>query len=243
MIIGLLMNSHEDDCLEEILAVNTKYVDCFYALDGTVPSDVSEMILFKYGRTSYMHDRDLPHPKYPEKPVCGWRQALLEMAIKDHGPDHWFVLLHGDEMLMFDPIEVIPQYPGADGFVVNLPFYFPKEGEPWDYQRTAIEQLHWRLGPGYPEFRMFKGSEGVHYDPHQSYNTRPIGLTNVVETTLEVRHYLYRSPGVQVDRAHRHLMTGFDPDNYRHILDGHVYWTDEMIAKYQAHPFYAELSS
>lgn len=239
--IGLLMNAHENDILRDTLAASTEHLDAFYVLDGTVPNDESRRICESFANCGgYMTDAQLDQ-RFGEKPVCGWRQAIYEMAVTDHGFDNWFVLLHGDEMLMFDPRDLPAQHPSADGFVCRLPFYFPRDGEPWD-DRPPLEQLHWRLGPGYPEFRMFRGGEHVAYIPNQRFNTQPTGLANVVQTDAEIRHYLYRGPVEQVARAERHVVTEFDLDNYRHVLAGNVYWSDAMIARFRTHPFYAELS-
>jgi hypothetical protein len=239
--IGLLMVAHENDVLREILTVSTEHLDAFYVLDGTVPNDESRRICESFDNCAgYMTDAMLDQ-RFGEKPVCGWRQAIYEMAVEVHGFDNWFVLLHGDEMLMFDPHALPARYPGADGFVCRLPFYFPREGEPWD-DRPPLEQLHWRLGPGYPEFRMFKGGEHVAYAPEQRYNTQPSGLESVVTTADEIRHYLYRGPDEQLARAQRHVVTEFDLDNYRHVLAGAVYWTDSMIAQFRSTQFYPELT-
>lgn len=241
--IGLLLNSHEDDILEATLTANLEHLDCFYVLDGTVPNTDSRRICESFGKCAgYQTDADLPRPPYPVKPVCGYRQAILEAAVADHGFDNWFVVLHGDEVWTFNPRDLPGQHPGVDGFTFQLPFYFPRDGEPWDDEVGPLEQLRWRLGPGYPEFRMFKGGPGVAYDPAQTYNAAPRGLTNTALVPLEIRHYLYRSPAVQQARYERHLVTGFDPANYAHIGEGRVYWDDAMIRKYRAHPFFKVLS-
>jgi len=239
--IGLLMINNEDDILEETLATNAQYVDAFYVLDGTVPNDDSKDICMAHRKCSgYTTDAWLPQ-EYGDKPKDGWRQHLYEQAVADHGYDNWFLLLHGDEVWTFDPRDVADD---AHGYFFLLPFYFPRAGEQWDNSQPPLEQLRWHLSPGYPEFRMFRGGEHVQFDPLQHFDVRPKGLGSIAKVPLRINHYLYRSPDQQRARAQLHQQTGFDPGNYNHIIehDG-VYWTDEMIAAYQAHPagYFTEL--
>lgn len=236
MNIGLLMNSHEDDILPDTLAANCQFVDCFYALDGTVPNDVSQEIIRNNDKCAgYITDAETGYGKYPRD---GWRQKILEMAVADHGADHWFLLLHGDEVWTGLPdLEL-----GHDGYIFQLPFFFPREGEPWDDDLPPLEQLHWHLGPGASEFRMFKGRSDVSYNFDQHACVHPAGLKDVGVSDLPIYHYLYRSPDVQRERALRHEETRFDLSNYQHIVkDDAVYWTDDMIAGSQQHSFYGDL--
>ncbi len=232
--LGLLMISHEDDVLAATLEQNLRYVDEFYVLDGTVPNDESFAICQATGKLGgYLTDAELPRPPFPDRPVCGYRKAIHDAAVADHGPDNWFLILHGDEVWTFDPRDYADD--PHDGFVFNLPFYFPRSGELWDDGVPPLEQLRWHFRPGYPEIRLFRGHAGVGYDAGQQWNAGPRGLTNIGRFPRRIKHYLYRSPAVQRERAARHERTGFDPDNYRHITDGdHVYWDDQRIASYQA---------
>lgn len=89
---------------------------------------------------------------------------------------------------------------------------------------------------------MFRGGRDVAYDPEQHFNVIPNGTNPLGRCDKPIRHYLFRSPDVQRARAKRHLETGFDPGNYRHILEEDaVYWTDERIAEYQRHDCYRDL--
>ncbi len=242
--IGLLMINGEDDILLDTLAANTPLLDAFYVLDGTEPNTVSQRICAWNPKCKgYTQDRELL-PPYPANPVDGYRQHLYEQAVDRYGYDNWFLLLHGDEVWTFDPRDIIEQAPEADGFTFLLPFYFPRAGECWDDNRSPIEQLLWSLGPGFPEFRMFRGNPDVRFDPNQHNNVTPQGLRNRVNMHAEIRHYLYRSPANQRARARRHSRNGFSPDNYRRIIeDDAVYWSDEMIAKVQNDPagFFTDL--
>lgn len=239
--IGLLMVANEDDILETVLKSHADIVDVFYVLDGTVPNDRSRAICEAHPKCGgYLTDNDLPHPPYPEKPVCGYRQAIYEMAVRDHGPDNWFLILHGDEIWTAHPGDVAAT--GHDGYWFLLPFYFPRAGEPWDYSRGPLEQLRWSLGPGFPEFRMFKGAPGVKYQETQTYNTKPSGVDGSGRSSAPILHYLYRSPEAQRARAAQHEASGFDPANYAHITArDEVYWTDEMIARYRAQDYFTDL--
>lgn len=239
--IGLMMINGENDILERVLASHEQVADVFYVLDGTVPNDTSRALCERSPKCGgYITDAELPRPPYPDKPVCGYRQALYEMACADHGPDNWFLILHGDEVWTEHPGTIVN---GADGYWFLLPFYFPRSGEDWDYDVHPLDQLRWNLRPGYPEFRMFKGGTHVRYSCTQSFNTRPAGITGDGHVAAPIKHYLYRSPDAQRARARQHQATGFDPDNYQHIIDHDaVYWTDEMIARHQKSQWFTELA-
>jgi hypothetical protein len=240
--LGLLMVSDENDILAATLEHNLQYVDAFYALDGTVPNTESERICRSFDKCAgYITDAELPRPPFPDRPVCGYRKAIHDMAVADYGPDNWFLILHGDEVWTFDPRDYAND--PHDGFVFNLPFYFPRAGERWDDNLSPLAQLRWHFRPGYPEIRLFRGHDGVGYDPGQQWNAGPQGLKNIGRFPRHIKHYLYRAPAVQRERAERHVRTGFDPDNYRHILDHDaVYWDDARIASTQLKPHFAELA-
>lgn len=240
MFIGLLMIADEDDVLERTLNHNAKFVDKFYVLDGSVDQSRSALICCSHPKFGgYLSDDMLPKPPYPKKPVDGYRQALLDRAYDEHGYDHWFLLLHGDEMWTG-----LPSMPGYDGFIFPLPFYFPREGEPWDDERHPLDQLHWNLSPGWPEFRLFRGGSNVFFDPEQHFNVTPLGLSRITHCPLPIKHYPYRAPRVQRYRAERHRLTGFDPDNYEHIRgEKGVYWTDAMIERRQRSANFTNLAA
>lgn len=239
--IGLLMVSGEDDILERTLQHNARYVDAFYVLDGTEPNDTSRAICEQHPKCAgYLTDTELK-PFYGPKPRDGWRDAIHRAAVREHGPNHWFLLLHGDEVWTRDPSSIVDGF--HDGYVMPLPVFFPRDGETWDPLIHPLDQLRWHLGPGYPEFRMFRGGPNVQYHPEQHFDVRPAGIRNIGYVEAPIRHYLYRSPESQRERAARHTLTGFDPDNYRHITDAdEVYWTDDRIAGLQAKPHFRELA-
>lgn len=230
-VIGLLMVNEENDILERTLEHNSQWLDAFYALDGTDPNETSrEIIEASPLCAGYTHDRDLPRPPFTPEPRCGYRQWLYQQACGDYGPDNWFIVLHADEIWPFHPLEAANDHPGADGLIFPVPFYFPRDGEPWQDDQHPVDQLRWRLGPGWPEFRMFHGNPDVAYDPHQHFNTQPGGLRHVEHDRRQIHHYPYRSPAQQRRRAALHQRTGFDPDNYQHVTDRDaVYWTWDMI--------------
>ncbi len=171
--------------------------------------------------------------------MCGYRQALYKAAVADHGWDHWFLVLHGDEIWTAHPDDIVGD--GRDGYWFLLPFYFPRAGDPWQDDVHPLDQLRWRLGPGFPEFRIFRGGPHVRYEETQSFNTKPTGIVGDGRCDAPILHYLYRSPDVQRERASRERQ--LDIDNYRHIIDrDEVYWTDDMIGRYMAQPHFAMLS-
>lgn len=239
--IGLLMVADEDDILGRTLEINAGYVDCFYVLNGSNDTTRSEDLLTGHEKCwGYWTDNELPEDEYGTLPADGWRGFLYDEAADDHGYDNWFVLLHGDEIWTRDPRYIVA--PRFDGYVFRLPFYFPRAGEPWDYTRHPVDQLSWHLGPGWPEFRMFRGGDHVSYDPYQHFDVKPRGVDRLALCMDRILHYPYRSPEVQRARAARHEQTRFDPDNFQHIVkDDAVYWTDDMIAERRSKPSFADL--
>ncbi len=230
MNVGLLMVREENDILERVLELNDEIFDVLYVLDGTVPNNTSWRICNANPKIEgYWTDADLPRPPYPVGTVCGYRGFIYDQAVADLGWDHWFLELHGDEVWTSPPEDARDAHPDADGFIFHLPFYFPREK--WQDNVHPFDQLTWHMTPGWPEFRMFRGNPDVRFDPNQHFNTQPAGLHNVVTTDfLRIKHYPYRSPKVQRARAAVHQQTGFDPDNYRHVVErDEVYWTAEMI--------------
>ncbi len=224
------MINGENDVLERTVEENARFVDAFYVLDGTSPHEESKATCLGHSKcAAYTRDCDLDGT-YPTKPVDGYRQFIYEQAVADYGVDNWFLLLHGDEVWTEDPLSHIDGR--HDGYIFRLPFYFPRAGETWDYEWHPLDQLQWYLGPGFPEFRMFKGSPDVRFDKSQHWNVTPQGLKSLGMMESPIKHYLYRSPAHQRARASQHERSGFDPDNYRHILErDEVYWSDEKISK------------
>jgi hypothetical protein len=238
MFIGLLLTAGDNDILPDTLAHNTQWCDAIYSLspmgDGAGPivaaADCDSVILYE----EYL-------------PVDFWlpvrdgiRGALLRAARIDYGDDNWYLLLHADEVVEDDPRDLPSIYPDADGFWFRLPVYVPRD--PWDDSKSAIDQMRWRLEPGWPEVRMFKDGPGVMYDPTQHFRTEPAGLRNILEADRDIGHYPYRSPDRQRAKAAQHMRTGFDPDNYRHIIErDEVVWSDEKIAEATQGKWYKRL--
>lgn len=242
MFVGLLMIRDEDDILEEVLATHCRIVDAFYVLDGSEPNERSEAICRSFRRCyGYWRDADLP-ADYGPQPRDGWRQYIYERAAAEHGVDNWFLLLHGDEVWTCDPREVVKEHPDAQGFGFRLPLYFPHVDDGWRDDVPPLEQLRWSLAPGWPEFRMFRGRDDVRYDVRQHSNVAPVGIDKIRMLPQEIRHYPFRAPVHQVERADRHAITNFDPANYDHIrLEGRTLWDDDLISRYRANPNFEEL--
>ena len=235
------MINEENDILERALAHNAPLVDCFYVLDGISNHTRTWTIIREYGCVGYYLDSNMPRPPYPRQPTDGYRQFLLEEAYEDWGHDNWFVLMHGDEVWTADPRSIV-EGRDNDGWVFRLPFFVPLAEDGWDDTVHPLDQLHCSIGPGWPELRMFKGGPNVRYNPAQHFNVTPSGLGSIGYADAEILHYPYRSPAVQRARAAMHLKSGFDPDNYRHILDrDEVLWTPEMIAQRMRRPHCEQL--
>lgn len=242
--IGLLMVADENDILERTLEHNSQWFDAFYVLDGSTDTAESERVCRANPKCwGYRQDKDLPRPPYTERTLCGYRKFIHDMAVIDHGFGHWFMVLHADELWTQDPRD-ITRNTSFDGFVYRLPFFFPRDGEGWEYDIHPIDQLHWNLGPGWPEFRLFRGGPTVAYRPQQEFSACPTGIRKVAVADATISHYPYRSPEVQRSRAALHEVTQFDPDNYQHIVkEDRVFWTDDMIVAHMRKPEFAVLNT
>lgn len=214
MVIGLLMTAHDEDILERTLTHNAALVDCFYALDGGA---AKQIIVKQPNCSAYLSDFQCGEGPARD----GWRQVLHRWAVADHGPEHLFVLLHGDEMWMDAPRDIADDNPGFDGFMLRLPI------------ATVSGDL---IGPGVPEFRMFWGSDDVAYDWQQHFNVQPAGLDNVKLTHGMIAHVPWRSVASQRLRQAHHRDTGFDPDNHDRIYMHEQEIIDHWLGKehYQA---------
>ncbi len=224
VFIGLLVTACDEDIAADVLKRSQAKPDALYVLDG------SHSLAQLPSVNGYWRDKDVPYEGHMR---CGWRQFLYERAVSDFGYDHWFLLLHTDEVWTFDPREVPDRWPSVDGFRFRAASYFPREGEDWDYETPPLDQLKWSLCPGWDEFRMFHGSPDVAYEPTQHFNISPGGLHSSVQTELEIKHYPFRSPESQLRRAKMHKETEYHLDGHQHVLEGHYYWSDEMIAEWQ----------
>lgn len=214
MLIGLLLVNEEDDILEATLARHETIADCFYALDGTADNTFSrDVITGSEACAGYITDDDIDTPV-----VDGMRQHLYELAARDHGYDHWFLLLHADEVWNTHPAHIVEQNPGHDGYILRCPFYIPRHQ--WKYDVHPLDQLVWSFRPGWPELRMFRGGDSVGFTADQHFNVTPAGIDNVKATEYVVRHYPFRSPKQQARRALASFST-----NYR----WEPLWTDAMI--------------
>jgi hypothetical protein len=228
--IGLMLTKDDGDVLHETLPHNLAYLDALYILDGTAPRTNGVP-----STAMYTHEADLPG-EYTGPPCDGWRQFLYEQAVADHGYTNWFLLIHSDELWTTDPRLIVDNQ--HDGYIFQLPFFFPRVGEQWDYFRSPLEQLHWHLGPGWPEFRMFRGSPETQFQRNQHFNVTPSGITNMKACCQPILHFPYRAPESQKHRAN----STFDPDNYAHVRDrSAVYWNDDMIAEQQKRQWFPYL--
>lgn len=235
MFIGLVLVNGENDVLAATLKTHERILDVFYALDGTVPAHTSYAIIRGSEKcVAYFTDAELPRPPYTPDARDGYRQFLLEQAVADHGPENVFLLLHGDEIWQTHPSRILEEHPDADGFGFRLPCLIPRERDGWDDTAHPFDQLRWMLGPGWPEFRMFRGNPDVRFDPEQHFNVTPSGLRNTVMTGHTILHFPYRSPQSQAARA----AVTFDPDNYRET----GLWDDDRIARARCHPYFEQLT-
>lgn len=219
---------NENDILREVLSCHLEYVDAVFVLDGTTDgAELSRSICKSFSRVRYFTEDELPSG-YPRPVRDGCRRFLAERAREEYGFAGWFALLHGDEIFVDSPADIIAACPaGTECMEVRSLLYFLHESQqPFtlDQTRSFREQIKWHSGPGWPEVRLFKNIEGTNYEPARHRSLAPEGISSMYRTNFKIMHFPYREPGGQILRARdRSGVTGFSPDSYRHVLDGKYY--------------------
>ncbi len=228
-VLGIMLIRNENDILMEVLREHVRHCDHIFILDGaTEDPETSRAICKSFPAVSYFLESELP-ALYSRPIRDGARQFLLDQARRAYGENRgWFVLLHGDEIFVDSPQDIISSYdPFADCLAVDSLLYFlHRDQKPfvWDDNKPLAEQIRWYAGPGWPEIRMFRNRTGVGYEPAQHSNLLPRGISSAFKTNFKLKHYPYRSPKSQAARAtDRTQITGFSPGTYRHVLQGHFY--------------------
>jgi hypothetical protein len=221
---------NENDVLAQVLKEHLRLVDHVYILDGTTEgADEARRICQELGGdcVSFYREDELP-AHYPRPIKDGCRQFLVERARADYGCTGWFVLLHGDEIFVDAPADIVAvAKPDVDIIEVeSLLFFLHRSQEPFVFRPgTALaEQICWYSGPGYPEVRLVRNRPDCNYDPGQHSDLVPNGLSGRLRTSFKIRHYPYRAVDQQRRRAEdRTNVTGFSPGTYQHVIAGRYY--------------------
>jgi hypothetical protein len=232
LLTGIMMIRNENDILEEVLSEHIKFCDHIFVLDGTNEDpDKSKEICLSFKNITYFRDEDLP-PGYPRIVRDGCRQFLLDRVRDKYGYEGWVAVLHGDEIFVDDPRLIIKKYRGLfDALTLDCLLYFiHKEQEPFklDPLKSVQEQIVWYAGPGWPEARLFKNKKGSNYkSPSAHGKVVPEGLFINYKTTFKIKHYAYRNPEHQAQRARdRSLDRDWSNIHYQKTLNN-VFYFDE----------------
>ena len=203
---------NENDILSEVLNEHLKYCDHIFILDGTDENpELSKSICTGCKNTTYYTDNDLPS-NYPRPIRDGCRQFLLDKIRNKFGFNNWIAILHGDELFVDDPRAIIKKYDRYfEALTLDTLLYFiHKEQLPFklDPSRSFQEQIYWYVGPGWPEARLFKNKKNSNYkDISQLGKVIPEGLNINYKTTFKIKHYTFRNPEQQSNRAKDRVIT------------------------------------
>lgn len=187
------MTYNEEDIIDEVMQANKKFFDKIFVLDGS--TDKTTEILRSYDNVKYLiQDKDLFPPR---KIRDGARQFLLEKAQEMYGYEGWFTLLHGDEIFVDDPNEVIKRAEKVKAEIVNwhaLNFFLhSSQKDTYDPKKPVQQQVIF-YHPGGLEVRQFKNKKGIFYDLNQMYRVLPYGLKNRILFDYPIfKHYVVRS--------------------------------------------------
>ncbi|MEK6558060.1 MAG: glycosyltransferase [Candidatus Margulisiibacteriota bacterium] len=191
--IGLMMTYNEEDMIEEVMESCHKHFDAIFVLDGS--SDRTEEIIRSYDNVQYfIRDQDL----FPRRKIYdGARQFLLEKAQEMYGYEGWFTLLHGDEILVDDPNEVVKRAEHVGAERVNwhaLNFFLhTSQSAHYDPSKRIQDQVVF-YSPGGLEIRQFKNKKGIHYNLNQISNVLPCGVGWKMLLDFPIfKHYVIRS--------------------------------------------------
>lgn len=229
-VIGIMVIRNENDILKQVMDSCVQYCDEIFVLDGTDEDpELSRAICTSYPNVTHYTEDALP-AEYPRPVRDGCRQFLLEKARERYGYRGWFVLLHGDEIFVDTPPNIIRKYGRYFGCItLDSPvFFIHKEQEPFsfDINKSLLQQIYWYSGPGWPETRIFKNAPGVNYDPSK-HGVVPDGVLINYKTTCKIRHFTFRSPEQQIKRAKdRTETTKWQTGGYDTVKRG-SYYLDE----------------
>lgn len=207
--IGLMMTYNEEDIIEDVMESHKQYFDKILVLDGS--TDKTPEILQSYDNVVYYLRDEQIFPK--RKVTDGVRQFLLEEAQKRYGYEGWFSLLHGDEIFVDNPNDIVikAEKQGAD--IVNwhmLNFFLhTSQKENYDDYAPLNERLT-HFNPGGLEIRQFKNQKGIYFKLDQMGRVLPYGLKNKPLWDYPIiKHYPERSIRQKLNRP----TNGFQSQN------------------------------
>lgn len=193
--IGLMMTYNEEDIVEEVMQHNKKFFDKILVLDGS--TDKTEAIIRSFDNVVYfIKDQDL----YPRRKVGnGSRQFLLEKAQELYGYDGWFTILHGDEILVDNPLEIAQKAEKAKAEKVtwhSLDFFLhtSQKHQVFSPDKRVQDQVVY-YQPGSLEIRQFKNKRNIFYNLNQGPSVLPynVGYKTLLDFPI-FKHYIVRSP-------------------------------------------------
>ena len=151
-LISLMMIRDEQDMLAEALRNHVRFCDAIFVLDGTQGDTLRTFrdICLAFPQVVGHWQDDEAGYKLPLRD--GARQFLLERARERFGLNHWYAILHGDEIWSEDPRpHCTPAQPDLHGIAVNLYHFFPhiSQRDTWSFHAgDSIEALaQWYMLP------------------------------------------------------------------------------------------------
>ncbi|OGI05964.1 MAG: hypothetical protein A2Y40_04250 [Candidatus Margulisbacteria bacterium GWF2_35_9] len=225
--IGLMMTYNEEDIIEEVMEANKKYFDVILVLDGS--TDKTPEIIRSYNNVKYfLNEQDI----FPKRKIYdGARQFLLEKAQELYGYEGWFTLLHGDEIMVDNPNDIIQRADQKGVERVNwhaLNFFLHRsQKDSYDPNKPIQEQVIY-FQPGGIEIRQFKNKKGIYYNLNQMGNVVPHGVKQSTLLDYPIfKHYVHRSLKQVMNRP----STGFAKNKTENIKNQDIDFDKVFLEK------------
>jgi len=235
--IGLMMTYNEGDIIEEVMSSYVKHFDKIFVIDGS--DDNTEEVIRSYDAVKYfIKDQDL----YPKRKICdGVRQFLLEKAQEMYGYEGWFSILHGDEIMVDDPNEVVMRANKKGAEIVNwhsLNFFLHTSQlkQKFTNKKSIQDQIIY-YQPGAIEVRQFKNKKGLFYNLNLVSSVLPHGLKNIPLLDYPIlKHYWHRFPEYRMNKPNNGVAY-WRPDEkrtikYEECFKDRLYDDYKLVRKY-----------
>lgn len=204
MNIGLLLTYNETDIIDEMMQANRHAVDAIFVLDGSTDDTPEKLAQYPEVHT-ILRDDDVLKPDETLRDYH--RQVLLEAARATFGMDHWYTLMHGDEIFHDNPRHIIEHADQQGAKRVNwaaMQFFLHTSDDIKYEQRISNECVQTRVrwySPFWLEIRQFKDAKDVHYPQGQHGKVIPARVGWKPYSRVPIfKHYPYRNPEQMQER-------------------------------------------
>lgn len=194
---GLLITKDDGELAAPWFRLNLRYFDGLACLDGSADSQTAT-VATRYSHVAYVQESDA---KIVHLTDHGLRAAAYDLLVDRWGRVGWVTLCHLDEFFYHDPRKCCQraEREGAEGIEWYALHFLPHPGDraDWDVRQQEAPHLrfrhyHWDYGgSGQPwrEFRSFRNSERIAWDPTVHGSTSPLGRGGLASFHPAYRHY------------------------------------------------------